>query len=148
MTSLPHHPRRAAAPGTPTVAHAMQPAELQIGADIMVDKAIDIVTVADADHVTLHAADGRCVGVVRRAQLAPFWNRSWYTARTPIGNISHDRAPFARPAMPAAEAAATMRARGLRVWAVTDEGGHVVGVLTLDALRAVLDADPALDAVA
>ncbi|MYS83059.1 CBS domain-containing protein [Embleya scabrispora] len=137
MTTIPHH-RTAGQAGPPTVAQAMRPAELRIDTDTMVDKAIDIIHAADADHVILHAEDGRCLGVVRRAQLAPYRTRSWYTARTPIGNITHDRGPFARPEMPAAEALATMRARGMRVWAVTDEAGRAVGLLTPDSLRTVL----------
>ncbi|MFI6586322.1 CBS domain-containing protein [Embleya sp. NPDC050493] len=151
MTAIPHH--RTARPATPagplTVAQAMQPAELRIDTNTMVDKAVDIIHAADADHVILHAEDGRCLGIVRRAQLAPYRTRSWYTARTPIGNIRHDQGPFARPEMSAAEAMATMRARGMRVWAVTDEAGRAVGLLTPDTLRTALTgtADP-LDAAA
>ncbi|MGC0415771.1 CBS domain-containing protein [Embleya sp. AB8] len=152
MTTRPHHPRpttHAVPAGPPTVAQAMRPVELRIRATVMVDKAIDLVRVADAEQVIVHAEDGRCLGIVRRAQFAPYLTRSWYTARTPIGNISHDRGPFARPELPAAEALATMRARGLRVWAVTDEAGRAVGVLTPEALRAVLAGEPSpLGAVA
>ncbi|MFE3199860.1 CBS domain-containing protein [Embleya sp. NPDC055664] len=147
MTNLPHHPPTA--PGMPTVAHAMRPAVVRIDANTMVDKAIDLVHAADADHAILHAEDGRCLGIVRRAQLAPYQTRSWYTARTPIRNISHERGPFARPTTPAAEALATMRARGLRVWAVTDPEGRAVGVLTPESLRAVLaDTDRPIGAAA
>ncbi|MFI1382153.1 CBS domain-containing protein [Embleya sp. NPDC020886] len=151
MTAIAHHRAtgQATPAGPPTVARAMRAAELWIDTDTMVDQAIDLIHAADADHVILHAEDGRCLGVVRRAQLAPYRTRSWYTARTPIGNIAHDRGPFARPEMPAAEALAAMRARGMQVWAVTDEAGRAVGLLTPDALRAVLTgtADP-LDAAA
>jgi Mg/Co/Ni transporter MgtE len=127
----------------------MRPAELRIGADVMVDKALDLIRVADADHAILTTDDGRGIGVVRRAQLAPYLIRSWYTERTPIRNIAHDRTPFARPAMSAAAAAAEMRAHGLRIWAVADEDGRVVGVLTPETLRAVLATDRAeLTAVA
>ncbi|WP_406299647.1 CBS domain-containing protein [Embleya sp. NBC_00888] len=145
MTAIPHH----RPVGPLTVAQAMRPAELGIDVNTMVDKAVDIIRVADADHVILHAEDGRCLGVVRRAQLAPYQNRSWYTARTPIGNITHDGGPFARPEMPAGEALATMRARGMRVWAVTDAAGRAVGLLTPDALRTVLTGERGpLDAAA
>ncbi|MYV97866.1 CBS domain-containing protein [Streptomyces sp. SID3343] len=149
-TTRPHHRHVThAAHGAPTVAHAMQPAELRISADTMVDRALDLIRAADADHAILTSEDGRGVGVVRRAQLAPYLIRSWYTERTPIRNITHDRTPFARPAMSAVAAAASMRLHGLRIWAVADADGRVVGVLTPESLRAVLaDAPAELTAVA
>jgi CBS domain-containing protein len=143
-TTRPHHRHAThAAHGAPTVAHAMRPAELRIGADTMVDQALDLIRGADADHAILTTEDGRGIGVVRRAQLAPYLTRSWYTERTPIRNISHDRTPFARPAMSAVAAAASMRSHGLRIWAVADEDGRVVGVLTPESLRTALTTHPA-----
>ncbi|GAA4987022.1 hypothetical protein GCM10025734_11680 [Kitasatospora paranensis] len=46
-------------------------------------------------------------------------------------DVVHDRAPFATADMPAAEAAAVMRSRGLDAWPVVDEDGHVIGLLSL-----------------
>ncbi|MEU2631892.1 CBS domain-containing protein [Kitasatospora sp. NPDC007106] len=123
-------------PATPTVGDLMSPPALQIGDDVTVDTALDILQSSGADHLLVHDEDGRCTGLLTRLHLAPFQARSWYTERTPVRDVPLDRAPFATADMPAATAAATMRSRELDMWPVVDHDGHTVGLLTLpDGVR-------------
>ncbi|WP_329500283.1 CBS domain-containing protein [Kitasatospora herbaricolor] len=114
-----------------TVGDRMTGPELQISDDIMVDTAMDILQSSGADHLLVRDEDGRCAGLLTRLHLAPFQARSWYTERTPIRDVVLDRAPFATADMPAGEAAAAMRSRGLELWPVVDNDGHVIGLLGL-----------------
>ncbi|WP_328954393.1 CBS domain-containing protein [Kitasatospora purpeofusca] len=116
---------------TATVGDLMKCPELQISEDIMVDIAMDVLQSSGADHLLVRDDDGRCAGLLTRLHLAPFQARSWYTERTPVRDIVLDRAPFATADMPAATAAAAMRARGLAVWPVVDHDGHAIGLLSL-----------------
>ncbi|GGV40915.1 hypothetical protein GCM10010495_68090 [Kitasatospora herbaricolor] len=116
---------------TATVGDRMTGPELQISDDIMVDTAMDILLSSGADHLLVRDEDGRCAGLLTRLHLAPFQARSWYTERTPIRDVVLDRAPFATADMPAGEAAAAMRSRGLELWPVVDHDGHVIGLLGL-----------------
>ncbi|MFC8450035.1 CBS domain-containing protein [Kitasatospora sp. NPDC057223] len=115
---------------TVTVGDLMTYPELQISDDVMVDTAMDILLSSGADHALVRDEDGRCAGLLTRLHLAPFQARSWYTERTPIRDIVHDRAPFATADMPAGAAAAAMHARGLDAWPVVDDDGHVVGLFS------------------
>ncbi|MFF1909827.1 CBS domain-containing protein [Kitasatospora sp. NPDC058218] len=118
-------------PAATTVRDLMTHPELQISDDVMLDVAIHILHGSGADHLLVRDDDGRCAGLLTRRHLAPFQARSRTTARTPVRDIVLDRAPFATPDMPAATAAAAMRARGLAVWPVVDHDGHAIGLLTL-----------------
>ncbi|MFI6151115.1 CBS domain-containing protein [Kitasatospora sp. NPDC051170] len=118
-------------PTTATVGDLMKHPELQISDDVMVDAAMDILQSSGADHLLVRDEDGRCAGLLTRLHLAPFQARSWYTERTPVRDVTLDRAPFATTGMPAATAAAAMRSRGLDTWAVVDHDGHAVGLLSL-----------------
>ncbi|MBD0670197.1 hypothetical protein BU198_05595 [Streptomyces sp. CBMA156] len=109
----------------------MKHPELQISDDVMVDAAMDILQSSGADHLLVRDEDGRCAGLLTRLHLAPFQARSWYTERTPVRDVTLDRAPFATTGMPAATAAAAMRSRGLDTWPVVDHDGHAVGLLSL-----------------
>ncbi|MEW1913330.1 CBS domain-containing protein [Kitasatospora sp. NPDC085895] len=115
---------------TTTVGDLMSPPELQISDDVMVDTALDILQSSGADHLLVRDEDGRCAGLLNRLHLAPFQTRSWYTERTPVRDVALDRAPFATIGMPAATAAAAMRARSLEAWPVVDHDGHVIGLLS------------------
>ncbi|WP_371478875.1 HPP family protein [Kitasatospora sp. NBC_00315] len=115
---------------TATVGDLMQRPELQITDDIMADTAMDILLSSGADHLLVRDEGGRCAGLLTRLHLAPFQARSWYTERTPVRDILHDRAPFATADMPAALAAAAMRSRGLDAWPVVDHDGRAIGLLT------------------
>lgn len=112
-----------------TVGDLMKHPELQIGDDVTADTAMDILHSSGADHVLVRADDGRCAGLLTRLHLAPFQARSWYTERTPVRDIALDRAPFATADMPAVDALAAMRARGLNTWPVVDHDGHAIGLL-------------------
>ncbi|WP_052443288.1 CBS domain-containing protein [Streptacidiphilus neutrinimicus] len=105
--------------------------DLQIGDDVTVDAAIDILRSSGADHLLVRDDEGRCAGLLTRQHLAPFQFRSWYTERTPVRNALLDGAPFATADMPAATAAAAMRSRGLATWPVVDHDGHAIGLLRL-----------------
>ncbi|BFV56477.1 hypothetical protein KCMC57_up15810 [Kitasatospora sp. CMC57] len=123
---------------TATVGDFMHHPELQVGDDVMADMAMDIMQSSGAHHLLVRGEDGRCAGLLTRLHLAPFQARSWYTERTPVRDIVLDRAPFATADMPAAEAAATMRSRGLDTWPVVDPDGHAIGLLAFTAPLAVL----------
>ncbi|GLW55078.1 CBS domain-containing protein [Kitasatospora phosalacinea] len=114
---------------TTTVGDLMKHPELQISDDVTADTAMDVLHSSGADHVLVRTDDGRCAGLLTRLHLAPFQARSWYTERTPVRDITLDRAPFATADMPAADALAAMRARGLDTWAVVDHDGHAIGLL-------------------
>ncbi|MET8682361.1 CBS domain-containing protein [Streptomyces sp. NPDC004647] len=134
----PQSRRKTIGPDGATVADAMRPSDLQITQDTIVDRALDILDAAEADYLLVHAGDGRCTGLVTRAHLAPYRARSWYTERTAIGAIVQNRGPFTRPGMTIATAAETMRTRALRAWPVVDDDGCILGVLTLERLRAAI----------
>ncbi|MFD5086061.1 CBS domain-containing protein [Kitasatospora sp. NPDC058201] len=118
-------------PAATTVRDLMTHPELQISDDVMLDVAIHILHGSGADHLLVRDDDGRCAGLLTRRHLAPFQAHSRTTARTPVRDIVLDRAPFATAAMPAATAAAAMRARGLAVWPVVDHDGHAIGLLSV-----------------
>lgn len=128
MTTAPQH-------RAPAVGDLMEHAGLQIGDDVIVDTAIDILHSSGTDHLLVRGDDGRCEGLVTRLHLAPFRSRSWYTERTPVRDIVHDRAPFTTPGTPAAEAAADLHTRGLDVCPVVDHEGYAVGLISLRRLR-------------
>ncbi|MFF1794064.1 CBS domain-containing protein [Kitasatospora sp. NPDC058263] len=115
---------------TATAGELMQHPGLQISDDATADKAMDILLSSGADHLLVRDEDGRCAGLLTRLHLAPFQARSWYTERTPVRDILHDRGPFATADMLAAAATEAMRARGLDAWPVVDHDGHAIGLLT------------------
>ncbi|MFB7676025.1 CBS domain-containing protein [Kitasatospora purpeofusca] len=116
---------------TAAVGDLMRRPELQISDDVMVDVAIDILSSSGADHVLVRDDDGCCAGLLSRAHLAQFEVRSRVSERIPVRDIAFDRGPFATADLPAATAAAAMRARGLAVWPVVDHDGHAVGLFDL-----------------
>lgn len=113
-----------------TVGDAMERAGQQIADDVIVDQALEILRAAEVDHLLVRGDDGRCAGLVTRAQLAPYLPRSWYTERTPLRDIVHDRGPFAWPEMTLLTAAVAMKARALGAWPVVDDDGYALGVLS------------------
>jgi CBS-domain-containing membrane protein len=123
----------------PTVADVMVPADLQASDHTAVDKALVILASAHVDHLLIRGEDGRCVGLVTRADLDGYRTQPWYTQQTRLRDLEHghDTGPFARPDTPAATAVATMRARGLDVWPVVDADGYALGVITAERLRAL-----------
>jgi CBS domain-containing protein len=130
-----------ALPGDATTADALAAPELQIGDDSIVDSALDVLNRAHVDYLLVRGVDGRCVGLVTRAQLAPYRAQSWYTERIRLRDIVHDRGPYPGTAASLAAAISAMHARSLPALPVLDEDGSAVGVLTLSALRS-RPADP------
>lgn len=123
----------------PTAADVMSPADLQASDYTAVDKALVILTSAHVDHLLIRGEDGRCVGLVTRADLDGYRAQPWYTQQTRLRDLEHghDTGPFPRPDTPAATVAATMRARGLEACPVVDADGYALGVITAGRLRAL-----------
>ncbi|MFJ6213485.1 CBS domain-containing protein [Streptomyces sp. NPDC092296] len=121
--------------GDATATEAATPAGLQISDDVIVDTALDILNSAHVDYLLVRGDDGRCAGVLTRAQLAPYRTRSWYTERIRVRDIVHDRGPYPGPRTPLAAAVGAMHTRSLPAVPVLDEDGCVLGVLTLAVLR-------------
>ena len=95
-------------PAPTTVGDLMKRPELQISDDVVVDTAMDILNSSGAAHLLVQDDEGRCAGLLTRVHLAPFQSRSWYTERTPVRDVAHDRGPFATADMPVAAAAAAL----------------------------------------
>ncbi|WP_042365276.1 CBS domain-containing protein [Streptacidiphilus neutrinimicus] len=124
-----------------TVADAMEPHEHQIADDTTIDRANDLFDDNPGmPYLLVRDAAGRCEGLVTRSALLVFLARSWYTEHTLVRDTTHQRGPFARPAMKLEFAAETMRNKHLRVWPVVDYEGLLLGVLTM---RRVNDMTPA-----
>ena len=134
MASQPLAPVRARL----TVADAMEPYEHQIADDTTIDQANDIFDDNPGiPYLLVRDAIGRCEGLVTRSALLVFLARSWYTEHTLIRDITHQRGPFARPAMKLEFAAEAMRSKNLRVWPVVDYDGLILGVLTTRRVNAM-----------
>ncbi|MDH6133933.1 CBS domain-containing protein [Kitasatospora sp. MAA4] len=131
-----------------TVAKAMNRPGHQISDDTLVDKALEILCGAQVDHLLVSGSDGRCVGLVTRAQLAPYLPRSWYTARTPVRSIVRQSGPFAWPGMAIGSAAEAMRIREFDAWPVVDDDGYAVGVLYLEKAEAAVAVGSFVGAIA
>nr|WP_257019107.1 CBS domain-containing protein [Streptomyces sp. TLI_235] len=125
-----------------TVADAMDPCDYHISDDSTVDQAVDILRSAHVEYLLVRDHNGRCEGLVTRAGLHPFLTRSWYTERTAISAVAHQRGPFAWPTLGLALAAIAMRVRRLTVWPVVDEAGYIVGVLTAERATHLLAVTP------
>ncbi len=123
----------------PTAADAMILPELQVGDHTAVDRALDVIIGAHVDILLVRTDDGLCAGVVTLAQLEHYRSPAWFSQDVRIRDIAYIQGPFARPDLPAAAAAAEMRAREIEVWPVVDEEGSALGVVTREGLEALLD---------
>ncbi|MFI0815015.1 CBS domain-containing protein [Streptomyces sp. NPDC021098] len=112
----------------------MSPPGPQAGDDMFVDVALSVLAGARADHLLVRDEDGRCAGLVARAQLSAHRGASWYTEETRLRDIPHDRGPFTSPVTAVGEAERRMRERALRASPVVDEDGYALGVLALAPL--------------
>ncbi|MFB9364956.1 CBS domain-containing protein [Kitasatospora sp. NPDC001664] len=117
----------------PTVGDAMVPWEYQITTDSTVERAEDVLRAAHVDYLVVRDHDGRCHGLVTRSGLHAFHASSWYTLRTRVREVGHQRGPFTWPAMDLVLAVLAMRIKHLTVWPVVDDDGYLVGVLTSTA---------------
>lgn len=96
-----------------------------------VDVALSVLISARVPHLLLQDADGRCAGLVTRAQLSAHRGGAWYSDRTRLRDLLLDRGPFTSSVAVLSEAEAAMRARTLDVSPVIDEHGYALGVLAL-----------------
>ncbi|MCX4824556.1 CBS domain-containing protein [Streptomyces sp. NBC_01142] len=103
----------------------------QVGDDMIVDLALSVLIGAGVGHLLVRDEDGRCAGLVTRAQLTAYRRGSWYSERTRLRDIVHDRGPFTSSVTSVHEAERVMRSRKLAASPVIDEDGYTLGVLAL-----------------
>ncbi|MEV5436491.1 CBS domain-containing protein [Streptomyces sp. NPDC052682] len=103
----------------------------QVDDHMTVDVALSVLIGARVTHLLLRDDDGRCAGLVTRAQLDAHRGGSWYSDRTRLADIPLDRGPFTPSAAVLDDAEAVMRVRTLQLSPVVDEHGYTLGVLTL-----------------
>ncbi|MHC3470099.1 CBS domain-containing protein [Streptomyces sp. 7R007] len=104
---------------------------LQADDHMAVDVALSVLIGARVPHLLLRDEDGRCAGLVTRAQLTAHRGASWYRDRARLRDIPYDRGPFTSSAAALGDAEAAMRTRALEVSPVVDEHGYALGVLAL-----------------
>ncbi|MFI1076025.1 CBS domain-containing protein [Streptomyces puniciscabiei] len=114
-----------------TARDAMHAPGPQVDDHMAVDVALSVLIGARVAHLLLRDEDGRCTGLVTRAQLAAHRGGSWYSDRTRLRDIPLDRGPFTSSTSILSEAEAAMRGRTLDVSPVIDEHGYALGVLAL-----------------
>jgi hypothetical protein len=114
-----------------TARDAMHAPGPQVDDHVTVDVALSVLIGARVPHLLLRDEDGRCAGLVTRAQLAAHRGGSWYSERTRVRDIPLDRGPFTSSSAVLSEAEAAMRGRTLDVSPVIDEYGYALGVLAL-----------------
>ncbi|MBT2445273.1 CBS domain-containing protein [Streptomyces sp. ISL-36] len=103
----------------------------QVGDDMTVEVALCVMAGARAGHLIVRDDDGRCTGLVTRAQLTAVRDGSAYTDRIRLREITGNDEPFTSPLTAMSEAEHAMRGRRLRALPVVDEHGTALGVLTL-----------------
>lgn len=103
----------------------------QVDDHMAVDVALSVLIGARVPHLLLQDEDGRCAGLVTRAQLAAHRGGSWFSDRTRLRDIPLDRGPFTASAAALGDAEAAMRVRILNVSPVVDDHGYALGVLAL-----------------
>ncbi|WP_372337626.1 CBS domain-containing protein [Streptomyces sp. MK5] len=133
MTLFPPRTLRAGtADGTgPTARDAMHAPGPQVDDHMAVDVALSVLIGARVPHLLLRDEDGRCAGLVTRAQLVAHRGGSWFSDRTRLRDIPLDRGPFTSSLAVLGEAETAMRARTLEASPVIDEHGYALGVLAL-----------------
>lgn len=114
-----------------TARDAMHDPGPQVDDHMTVDVALSVLIGARVPHLLLQDEDGRCAGLVTRAQLAAHRGGSWYSDRTRLRDIPLDRGPFTSSVAVLGEAEAAMRDRTLDVSPVIDEHGYALGILAL-----------------
>ncbi|MER6459852.1 hypothetical protein ABT278_05190 [Streptomyces sp. NPDC001228] len=103
----------------------------QVDDHMAVDVALSVLIGARVPHLLLQDEDGRCTGLVTRAQLAAHHGGLWFSEQTRLRDISLDRGPFTVSTAALGEAEAAMRTRTLSVSPVVDEHGYALGVLAI-----------------
>ncbi|MFJ8668396.1 CBS domain-containing protein [Streptomyces sp. NPDC093600] len=137
MTPVQTHPRPTSTASTTirtvAVADAMEDAMGETGPqvwdDMTVEVALSVMASARAAHLIVRDNDGRCTGLVTRAQLAAVHGSSAYTDRLRLREITGAHGPFTSPVTTMAEAERAMRHRPGGALPVVDEHGRALGVL-------------------
>ncbi|WP_030936126.1 CBS domain-containing protein [Streptomyces sp. NRRL S-646] len=101
----------------------------QVDEHMTVDVALSVLIGARVPH--LRDADGRCAGLVTRAQLSGHRGDACYHDRTRLRDIPYDRGPFTSSAAALGAEEAAMQVRTLRASPVVGEHGYALGVLAL-----------------
>jgi CBS domain-containing protein len=101
------------------------------GPQVTVGVALSVMAGARSGHLLVCDEDGRCTGLITRAQLTVVRGSSAYTDRVRLRDVVADTGPFTSPVTTTAEAEHAMRYRQLRALPVVDEHGCAVGVLAL-----------------
>lgn len=114
-----------------TARDAMGAPGLQVDDHMSVDVALSVLIGARATHLLLQDGDGRCSGLVTRAQLTAQRAASSYGDRARLRDIPLDRGPFTASVSALGDAESAMRIRTLDVSPVVDEQGYALGVLTV-----------------
>ncbi len=114
-----------------TARDAMDAPGFQVDDHMPVDVALSVLIGARVTHLLLRDEEGRCAGLVTRAQLAAHRGGSWYRDRTRLRDIPLDRGPFTPSSAALGDAQDAMRERTLRASPVVDENGYTLGVLAL-----------------
>lgn len=116
-----------------TARDAMYAPGPQVEDHMTVDVALSVLLGARVAHLLVRDEDGRCAGLVTRAQLAAHYDGSWDDERTRLRDIALDRGPFTSSVTALGEAEDAMRVRTLDASPVIDDHGYALGVLTLPA---------------
>ncbi|MEU2338648.1 hypothetical protein ABZ770_42285 [Streptomyces sp. NPDC006654] len=103
----------------------------QVDDHMAVDVALSVLIGARVPHLLLQDEDGRCAGLVTRAQLTAHRGGSWFSDRARLRDIPLDRGPFTASTAALGDAEAAMRVRILNVSPVVDHHGYALGVLAL-----------------
>lgn len=126
----------------PTAADVMVAPVVQLAEHSPVDSALDVLRGSHSEFALIRDDTGRCAGIITSDQLTAYGAEPWYVQETRLCDIAHDTGPFVHPDTGAQEAAAALRDRGLRALAVIDDDGYAVGILTAEALQAVVGTPP------
>ncbi|MGK5533253.1 CBS domain-containing protein [Streptomyces sp. URMC 129] len=116
---------------TRTAGDALGSVGPRVWEDMTVDVALSVLDGARVGHLIICDGDGRCTGLVTRAQLTVTAGDPWYAERTRLRDIVHDQGPFTRSATPLHDAERAMRDRRLCDSPVVDDDGYALGVLAL-----------------
>ncbi|MET9438872.1 CBS domain-containing protein [Streptomyces sp. NPDC006551] len=112
-----------------TMVDAMDETGPQVWDDMTVEVALSVMASARAAHLIVRDNDGRCTGLVTRAQLAAVHGSSAYTDRLRLREITGAHGPFTSPVTTMAEAERAMRHGRGGALPVVDEHGRALGVL-------------------
>jgi CBS domain-containing protein len=109
----------------------MEVAGPQVCDDMTVEVALAVMSSARTGHLLICDDDGRCTGLVTRAQLLAVRDSDAYDDQIRLRAVPGDRGLFASPLTATADAERAMRHHRLDALPVIDEQGSALGVLAL-----------------